>query len=764
MSRDFADVSSGRARIFRFALVALFAGVAATGCGSEDVSENTDDSGSDVSETGGGDADLDGLGDAGGDAATDAADGGDEGSDGAGDGGADVEQDVEVPTPGDSDGDGIPNSVEGSGDSDGDGTPDSLDTDSDNDGVPDRVEGSDDSDEDGEPNYLDDDSDGDGIPDITEGGADLDGDGLPNSLDDDSDGDTIPDDVEGAEDPDGDSLPNFLDLDSDGDTIPDYFEGPNDADGDGVANFLDLDSDDDGFSDAVEYGQIPGSGLAPIDRDRDRDSDFLDLDSDGDGLADSDEIGCPESTDRVLDDSDGDGVSDLIERTFGDDTEDVGQACNADEGIEDDVDFYFELPFNGDEQRDELEFATDVRRADVVFNMDTTGSMSDEISALRSSLTSRIIPEFDAAFDDDAYGITQFDDFPCNGHGGYPSDLPLILRQRVTTNVTAAVAGVGALELHSGGDYYESGFESLYQIATGVGRSNRSACRTDIPTTGWIVPPFDPAVGAVPGVADGGIGGVGFRDGSVPIVLHITDAPSHAKGEPAGGSGAAYRYGATRAETLTALASIGAKVIGVASGSDARTDLEQLTTSANSVVPACAWDGFRPFGCSPGQCCTGLNGSGRAPVAGVCPLVYDIAGGGTGLDNSIISGVRALINFASFDLTTRARPDEEELATTGIDTSCFIRDIVPTRWEVPDRDCVSEPALADFNRDGVFDGFSDVTPGTQLFFDVIAQNECVPQTSEVQIFIAYIDVVEPRGSAVLDTRLVTIVVPPDPKL
>jgi hypothetical protein len=61
----------------------------------------------------------------------------------------------------DSDGDGIPNSVEGLGDADGDGIPNYLDLDSDNDGIPDAVEaGPDptnpiDTDEDGIPDYLD---------------------------------------------------------------------------------------------------------------------------------------------------------------------------------------------------------------------------------------------------------------------------------------------------------------------------------------------------------------------------------------------------------------------------------------------------------------------------------------------------------------------------------------------------------------------------------------------------------------------------------
>ena len=79
----------------------------------------------------------------------------------------------------DSDGDGIPDEVEGCGnpptDTDVDGIPDYLDTDSDNDGVPDSAEGAGDIDGDGIPNFQDNDSDGDGIND---GDEDLNGDGL----------------------------------------------------------------------------------------------------------------------------------------------------------------------------------------------------------------------------------------------------------------------------------------------------------------------------------------------------------------------------------------------------------------------------------------------------------------------------------------------------------------------------------------------------------------------------------------------------------
>jgi hypothetical protein len=105
------------------------------------------------------------------------------------------------------------------------------------------------------------DSDGDTIPDSIEGTDDFDGDTVPNHLDDDSDGDTIPDSVEAGDDdlcthpansdwghdsegnPTGDDRPDFLDVDSDNDGLTDAQERElgtdptnKDTDGDGVTD------------------------------------------------------------------------------------------------------------------------------------------------------------------------------------------------------------------------------------------------------------------------------------------------------------------------------------------------------------------------------------------------------------------------------------------------------------------------------------------------------------------------------------------------
>jgi len=118
------------------------------------------------------------------------------------------------------------------------------------------------------------DSDGDGIPNYVEGPDDPDGDGVPNWWDEDSDNDGIPDSEEGWEDTDGDGVDDYLDEDSDGDGLSDHHEAgpdetnPVDTDGDGTPDFQDTDSDDDGIPDASDPDPLT-PGTDPGDDDDD---------------------------------------------------------------------------------------------------------------------------------------------------------------------------------------------------------------------------------------------------------------------------------------------------------------------------------------------------------------------------------------------------------------------------------------------------------------------------------------------------------------
>ena len=176
----------------------------------------------------------------------------------------------------DTDGDGISDLEEGAStatDTDVDGIPDYLDLDSDNDGIADATESSDDADADGTGNWRDTDSDGDDIDDATESDQvppisnnDIDGDGLPDEIDvgntggSDTDGNGV-DDALQPNDTDADSTPDFLDTDSDNDGHDDSDEGIVDTDGDGAPDYIDADSDNDGIPDAADNGDKDGDGI-----------------------------------------------------------------------------------------------------------------------------------------------------------------------------------------------------------------------------------------------------------------------------------------------------------------------------------------------------------------------------------------------------------------------------------------------------------------------------------------------------------------------
>ncbi len=232
--------------------------------------------------------------------------------------------------PEDTDGDGIPDSVECSTlpdvasceDSDNDGSPDFDDIDDDNDGIPTIEEGSADTDGDGLGNHLDLDADNDGIPDLWENGngeLDANGDGIADDATD-SDGDGLLDAYGEPGDPldtDGDGLPDMLDLDSDADGLLDIFEADGtDSDGDGRVDD-DSDTDGDGLADIVDVDD-GGSAWPLPDTDDDGTWDFQDADSDDDGVPDATEAwdGDMDGTADVLpagSDENGNGIDDAFE-------------------------------------------------------------------------------------------------------------------------------------------------------------------------------------------------------------------------------------------------------------------------------------------------------------------------------------------------------------------------------------------------------------------------------------------------------------------
>ncbi|MCZ7678837.1 MAG: thrombospondin type 3 repeat-containing protein [Sandaracinaceae bacterium] len=353
-------------------------------------------------------------------------------------------------------------------------------------------------------------------------------------------------------------------TDTDGDGIYDEFEGSIDFDGDGVPNYQDPDSDGDGFSDRDEHGT--DQGCAARDRDGDGHFDFLDLDRDGDGLSDAEERD-RYFTDPDADDSDGDGFTDLAEVATGRDPNDASSRIPEDA-------YYVVLPYLGDAVERDLVFGTTVRKADVFFMMDRTGSMTGEVSRLKSSLSS-IVSQMAMSIRDIGVGFGGFAGF--GGRAGGPcmtfpligevcgegdnDDTPFHLYSVITTDPARMVSDVAALEADQGGATWASSNEALYQAATGDG------------ILPWIGPQ---TCASVPDEVGRRYGYPCFRPGALPIMVVMTDTSSKNGPHTEGVSGGTYDPANftmgppphTYVETLSAVQRIGARVIGVLSGSE----------------------------------------------------------------------------------------------------------------------------------------------------------------------------------------------------
>ena len=282
----------------------------------------------------------------------------DEDKDGEADGEALIEdcaQAGDCPDFGETDGDGVPTSVDNCPN---DENPEQQDTDGDGDG--DACDGDDD--DDGQADGAD---VCPGVPDP--GQEDLDGDGEGDACDLDDDDDGVPDTSDNCPstanpdqaNPDGDANGSACDGDDDDDGLDDPADncpavpnpGQEDQDTDGDGDACDPDADGDGTSDATDLC-VGVSDPAQTDTDGDGLGDACDADDDADGVADAADL-CPTAADPAQLDTDGDGDGDACDADDDDDGEpdatdncqlvanpgqadddgdSIGEACDDDDG------------------------------------------------------------------------------------------------------------------------------------------------------------------------------------------------------------------------------------------------------------------------------------------------------------------------------------------------------------------------------------------------------------------------------------------------
>lgn len=343
-----------------------------------------------------------------------------------------------------------------------------------------------------------------------------------------------------------------------------------------------------------------------------------------------------------------------------------------------------------------LDTEIEVGRADVVFLVDTTASMDQEIEQIKANLRDRLAPGIRETIPDARLGVATFADFPV-GPCGDPGDVPFTLNLPVTEDVARVQAAVSAIETAQGRDTPEAQVEALYQIATGEGR-------------GSFVPPSF-------GCPRGGFGYPCFRDDALPVVLLFTDAPFH------NGPGGSNPYEcplpvrpATYAQAVDALDTRGIRVMGLYSGSgEGRTDLESVARDTGALD------------------------------RGV-PIVFDIGESGTRLSEGVIQSIRTLASVIELDIDLLlVDPDPRD----GVDPRAFVDRVIPIR---------AEPLSGVGEIDVEAGVFRRVRTGTRVVFQLSLRNDAVAPGAGPQRFRLEI-VFRGDGRQRLDSRLIEIVVP-----
>lgn len=373
------------------------------------------------------------------------------------------------------------------------------------------------------------------------------------------------------------------------------------------------------------------------------------------------------------------------------------------------------LPYLGAPVVVPLDVEEDVGRLDVFFSIDTTGSFGGEIDNLQRELRSSILPALRERVADVAFGVGRFQDFP-ELPFGEPGDVPFELGTAITTDDSRVFRAVAALDqpLGSGGDLPEASAEALYQIATGAGYGRHIAAWSREPARGG-----------------GTLGGVGFRDDSLRVVVHVTDAPTH---EPAD-YGRVFPGTRSTHDAIEALEELGVRVLGIASSEAARAHLETVALGTGAAID--------PRG---GVCSTGIDGSTRPARDGRCPLVFDVRPDGTGLAEAIVDAIADLLATVRY----------AEVWGESDDALGFVRAIEALEADSPDG--IAPPAFADLRpADGLADTFVDVGPGTRLRFGAQLRNASILPADYDQIFNIAVRIV--GDGVTLVARRIRVIVP-----
>jgi hypothetical protein len=259
--------------------------------------------------------------------------------------------------------------------------------------------------------------------------------------------------------------------------------------------------------------------------------------------------------------------------------------------------------------------------------------MSGTMTAVASEFGS-IISELSAELPDAEYGAATYDDYAYGSYGYSSSgDKPFILRHQISSNTSAVQTTLSSMPLHYGGDGPESGMEALFQGLTGEGydqdcNGNYSNSTDVMPFIASSSDPFSGSGGQsqTSGTGGGDIGGFGFRDYALPIVIYATDYdlrdPEAGYGTPGG-----CFQDAGHSDVVAAATDLGAYLIGIHVNNyttTPRTQMQRLAEDTNSYADT--------------------DGDGAQDDL----LAFQWSGSSASLRNTIVDAITALVGSVRF--------------------------------------------------------------------------------------------------------------------
>lgn len=361
-----------------------------------------------------------------------------------------------------------------------------------------------------------------------------------------------------------------------------------------------------------------------------------------------------------------------------------------------------EVPIDEPTVTVDLDIPASLRVVDIMFLIDSTGSMQDEIDEVRDRLRGTVVPGVRTIIPDAAFGVALFGEFPVAPHAREGDEVgPYELRAPITTDVGRVEAALDATPVWGNLDDPEAAIEGLFQVATGAG-----------------MPPF---VAPSFGCPSGGVGGACFRSDAFRIVMLVTDAPMH-NGPPGVPPLEPYRFRPaphTYDDAVAAVVAADLLLLGLGASDPRRpppfAHLDQLARDVGA-----------------------LDGSGR-------PLVFDIGSRGDRIGTEIVAAVRRVAEEVPLDVSA----DVEDVPGDGVDALEIVRGIRASSATPPDGVMSIEG-----------NQFVGVRPGTRLTFTLELDASGLTPSPEARVYPARV-IFRESGRSRIEVRDIVIVVPGD---